>query len=266
MATRGSNGDYDSDTILLTDNNLLVKTAKKHYNEFKVPTSLVSAKKTIRHYTDDDKSDLDVKTSVNKIGEIINLSQSLNSLMWDKINHGASVESCLELYQDICKLAVLSGIEIDKAKKEFSINSTLEINMLKAKYKLLDKGRQVKPSFFKMITTENGFELSDNIKYKYYDTSMDYLQKIIARFNFREGREYKREVLPFMSIVKEPPNNYRDSFYYSNRDVIVETVKKAKEETRKLYVGYESKSNEETQLLRRHTLCRPVIGYGGAVG
>lgn len=169
--------------------------------------------------------------------------------MWDKINHGASVESCLELYQDICKLAVLSGIEIDKAKKEFSINSTLEINTLKAKYKLLDKGRQVKPSFFKMITTENGFELSDNIKYKYYDTSMDYLQKIIARFNFREGREYKREVLPFMSIVKEPPNNYRDSFYYSNRDVIVEAVKKAKEETRKLYVGYETKSNEEKEII-----------------
>ncbi len=68
--TRGSNGDYDSDTILLTDNNLLVETARKHYDEFKVPTSLVSAKKTVRHYTDDDKADLDVKTSVNKIGEI----------------------------------------------------------------------------------------------------------------------------------------------------------------------------------------------------
>ena len=99
---------------------------------------MTSSVKTARYYTQDDKADLDVKTSVNKIGEIINLSQQLNSLMWDRISKGASVESCMELYYDICKLAVLSNIEIDRAKREFTINSTTEINILKRKYKITD--------------------------------------------------------------------------------------------------------------------------------
>ena len=104
--------DYDSDSILLTDNKLLIETAKKYYNYFLVPTCLVEAKKTPRKYNDAHKADLDVKTSVNKIGEIVNLSQQLNSLYWEKINKGAELAVCEELYFDICKLSVLSGMEI----------------------------------------------------------------------------------------------------------------------------------------------------------
>jgi len=105
--------DYDSDTMLITDDALLIEVARRHYDEFLVPTNMTSSVKTARYYTQDDKADLDVKTSVNKIGEIINLSQQLNSLMWDRISKGASVEDCAELYYDICKLAVLSNVEIN---------------------------------------------------------------------------------------------------------------------------------------------------------
>ena len=105
--------DYDSDTMLITDDALLIEVARRHYDEFLVPTNMTSSVKTARYYTQDDKADLDVKTSVNKIGEIINLSQHLIRLMWDRISKGASVESCMELYCDICKLAVLSNVEIN---------------------------------------------------------------------------------------------------------------------------------------------------------
>lgn len=105
-------GDYDSDTILLTDNPLLVKRAVQNYGRFQVPTCFVSAQKIKRYYTDEQKADLDVKTSVNKIGEIVNLSQQLNSLYWHNINNGQGFEENQGLYEDICKLAVLSNIEI----------------------------------------------------------------------------------------------------------------------------------------------------------
>ena len=68
--------------MLLTNNTILITSALKNYNKFKVPTCFVEAKKTKRYYTNQDKSDLDIKTSVNKIGEIVNLSQYLNSVMW----------------------------------------------------------------------------------------------------------------------------------------------------------------------------------------
>ena len=128
--------DYDSDTILITDNEILINAAQRNYNVFKVPTSFVESQKTKRYYTSAQKSDLDVKTSVNKIGEIVNLSQFLNSILWDRVNKGAKTTECDELYKDICKLAVLSGIEIDKAKKEFVIDSGKELDILRKKYKI----------------------------------------------------------------------------------------------------------------------------------
>lgn len=237
--------DYDSDTMLITDDALLIEVAKRHYDKFPVPTNLTTSSKTQCYYTQSDKAGLDVRTSVNKIGEIINLSQQLNSLLWDKVSRGASIESCMELYNDICKLSVLSGVEIDKAKREFDINSGAEINMLKRKYKITEDEKTVKPLFFKMITTENGYDLSENTKYKYFHTSMDFLQKIISRFNFREGRECKRQVIPFMDMVKEPPYNLRQGYYYYQRDRIIEVIRAAKETRQKLFRDYDSLSHDQ---------------------
>lgn len=138
----------------------------------------------------------------------------------------------------------------DRAKKEFVINSTTELNILKRKYKITDDQRTVKPWFFKMITTENGFELSDNIKYRYFNTSMDYLQKAIGRFHFRNGRDKKKDVLPFMSIVKAPSGNVRQGYYYAQRDKIIGTVRSAKEETKKLYAGYDEMSPGDRETVK----------------
>lgn len=244
--------DYDSDTMLITDNELLIRVAQRNAGRFKVPTNMTTSVKTQRYYTEEDKADLDVKTSVNKIGEIINLSQQLNSLMWDKLSKGATFESRQELYEDICKLAVLSNVEIDRAKKEFVINSTTEIDILKRKYKITDDERTVKPWFFKMITTENGYKLSDRIKYRYFNTSMDYLQKIVSGFHFRNGRERKQTPLPFMSIVKPPVGNANQGYYYAQKEKIVTVIRAAKEETRKIYAGYDTMSTAEREAARQN--------------
>jgi hypothetical protein len=98
--------------MLITDNKMLVQVAKRNYHRFLVPTNLVESKKSKRYYTEEQQADLDIRTSVNKIGEIINLSQELQSYMWDQLNHGASFEDIRELYYDACKLSVMSGIEI----------------------------------------------------------------------------------------------------------------------------------------------------------
>lgn len=156
------------------------------------------------------------------------------------------------LYLDICKLAVLSGVEIDRAKKEFVINSGVELRLLKEKYKITDDSRTVKPWFFKMITTENGYALSDNIHYRYFNTSMDYLQKIISRFQFRAGREQKRTVTPFMSLVKVPQTqeDHYQGFYYQSKERIVQTIRKAKEDTRRLYIGYDGLPAADKEIIR----------------
>ena len=196
---RLSGADFDSDTMLLTDNPILIHAAKRNYERFLVPTSMVEAKKVVRHYTWAEQADLDIKTSVNKIGEIVNLSQELNTQLWHMLNAGVCFSDVEELYCDIAKLDVLSGIEIDKAKKEFAVNSVNEIKRLKQKYEIRDDdGRQVKPNFFGKIARMKGYYDSKRKNYRFHDTTMDYLQHCLNRF--RVGR--KRDgFLPFSELL-----------------------------------------------------------------
>lgn len=199
---RLSGADFDSDTMLLTDNEILIRAAERNYNIFKTPTSFVTAKKVKRYYTPEEQADLDIKTSVNKIGEIINLSQELNSLLWDKIYHGAVYEGIKELYYDICQLDVMSGIEIDKAKKEFDINNAKELDRMREKYKeeLSDEYNKKKmPHFFAHISRQKGYYNPEKKNYCKYNTSMDYLQTIVNGFKIKNP--YKKDWLPFVSIL-----------------------------------------------------------------
>lgn len=228
LLERLSGADFDSDTMMLTDNEILVTAAKRNYDNFPVPTKLVESAKRKRKYTNREKADLDIKTSVNKIGEIINLSQELNSILWDRINKGASIEDVMELYCDISQLDVMSNLEIDSAKRENPANNTRELQLLKKKYDVRDKkNRHIRPLFFKYIDGYKGYrddyhvyveqddefqklfktdkykdaqtikkESANNIviergrmSYQKHETSMDYLQKCINRFYVPRDKE-----------------------------------------------------------------------------
>ena len=56
---RLSGADFDSDTVLLTDNEILIRAAKRNYNTFKTPTANVSSDKVKRYYTPEQQADLD---------------------------------------------------------------------------------------------------------------------------------------------------------------------------------------------------------------
>ena len=245
---RLSGADMDSDTMLLTDNELLIQTARKNYGVYLVPTNCVSAQKTKRRYNSSDRADLDVRTSVNKIGEIVNLSQQLNSLYWEHLHSGKSIEANQELYWDICKLDVLSGVEIDKAKKEFTIDSGKEIDILKRKYHIEEDGKTLKPMFFKMITTENGYALPPDTMYRYFETPMDYLQKIISSANYRQARLTNKDIIPLMDIIKKP--TAKSGAYNIVRDKIIEMIKFYKTRIIETYIGYDDKDKAGKQLAR----------------
>lgn len=205
LLQRLSGADFDSDTMLITDNPILIKAAQKNYELFKPPTSLVQAKKHKRYYTPEQQADLDIRTSVNKIGEIINLSQVLNSLYWDRIAHGQTHEDNHELYCDIATLDVLSNIEIDRAKKEFEIDSVKELNKLRDKYnvqlaeRFQESNKKILPYFFSHISRQKGYYDPVHKKYVKHDTSMDYLQSIVTGFRIKHPQ--RKEFLPFVNVL-----------------------------------------------------------------
>lgn len=260
---RLSGADFDSDTVMLTDNEILIRAAKRNYNHFPVPTKLVESETRRRKYTDVEKADLDIKTSINKIGEIINLSQELNSILWDRLYHGASIDDVMELYCDIAQLDVMSNLEIDSAKRENSANNTFELQCLKKKYDIRDKkNRHIRPMFFKYIDGYKGYrddyyiyrEEDDDtyvkqdvvssfkdvqrikkdddkifvekgrMSYEKFETSMDYLELCINKF-----RTYSARVQPQkLSSMLIPIDLLNGQVYYPQVNKIVDLVRETK--------------------------------------
>lgn len=205
---RLSGSDFDSDSLLITNNKILINSAKKNYKYFKVPTRNINPPKSKRHYTFDDLADLDDKTSNNKIGEIVNLSQELNSLLWDMIaKSGETVESqyeyIKEIYYDVCQLDVLSNIEIDRAKKEFPVDSTAELKRMRHKYSgllTMTDGRKKMPYFLGYIADIKKYKNINRKDYQKYDTTMDLLHSCIG--GNRSSKSKGSNFLPLSEIFK----------------------------------------------------------------
>ena len=229
---RLSGADFDSDTLLITDHPLLIQAAEKNYHRFGVPTNLVESRKTKRFYTPEQQADLDIKTSVNKIGDIINLSQELQTNLWHQLNNGADFEEVRELYYDICQLDVMSGCEIDSAKKEFAMSNVGELQRLKKKWlRKYDQDRVLKPYFFEHLVKAKGYKISEKKAYTKHDTTMDFLAKEIDRY---KSPRVKSENLPIISIIDFPDYDSR-RVYYEQEEKILELVKNFREKSNALW-------------------------------
>lgn len=226
--------DYDSDAMLITDDKLLVEAADKYKENFKVPVcgipSMSKKGQTL--------AELDHDTSENKIGEIVNLSQKLNSIVWNEIHHGAPVEKILGIYNDVCKLAVLSGLEIDKAKRAYdNVNVGKELSALRKKY------NSTTPIFFKEID-EKG---KDN-EYEFYDTAMDYIYQAVRKFNFLKGKRKRINYMPISWVVGEntTSDNATD---YRHRDKIIEICEEYRKRIDRLYMEVRVVDDQEREVL-----------------
>lgn len=169
--------DFDSDTGLITDNEILINAAKKYYKKFNVPFNAVESHKLPKQYTMDNLAELDHRTSVNLIGEIVNLSQLLNSIYWNTLSDknfvGDRAKTLREIYKDICTLSVMSGLEIDKAKKFFDMDSEVELKEIRKKY----INNSSFPAFFEYL--DRSKNRKQQREYQNYDTTMDNLYRII---------------------------------------------------------------------------------------
>lgn len=227
-----SSADVDGDQVLITNNKILVECAKRLQNEkiingkkmsrFLISTDFTPKSSIKRKYTPLDLADTDIKCSQNKIGEIINLAQILNSLYWDIESKGATEEELLELYRDISNLNILSCIEIDRCKKISPVNATKELNKIREKYnlgkdkiKIKDKNGvkevnvNIRPMFFKYL------DGGKNYSFKYFDTGMDYLNDIINKktSNIKDKNEKTILIHELFSIEE---NKLNDKLNYRN--------------------------------------------------
>lgn len=226
--------DYDSDSMLITDDKLLVESAERYKEQFKVPVCGISSMSK----SGQTLSELDHDTSENKIGEIVNLSQKLNSIIWNEMHGGAPKEKILDIYNDVCKLAVLSGLEIDKAKRAYdNVNVGKELSALRKKY------NRPAPIFFKEID-----EKEKENEYEFYDTAMDYIYQAVKKFNFQKGKKKSVFYMPISWAIvdKTTSDNATD---YRHRDKIIEICDESKARISRLYMELRVADDQEKEVL-----------------
>lgn len=162
--------DYDSDFMLITNEKLLIDSFND--NEFKVPVCMASPSK--KKYTIDELYKLDNDICDNRIGQIVNLSQHFNSIYWEEKRKG-NFDNSKRIYDSIAKLAVLSGMEIDKAKRIYGVSCKNEIDIIKSNkpedYKAI-------PEFLDFISSSKQKTKNNSKETRKYATPMDDIYKI----------------------------------------------------------------------------------------
>lgn len=179
--------DYDSDVMLITDDNVLTKAAKRDYGKFPVPFNSLE----FAPAENLSLADIDRVISENLIGEVVNLSQKLNTIYWTMKNvYQIHIPiNADELYKDICILAVLSNTEIDKAKRIYAVDTEKTLKELREKYIKVYGRYFLEPEFWKSINiNEPGKRGKDYFK-DVAASPMAYLYK--ESFNDRPGKYAK---------------------------------------------------------------------------
>jgi hypothetical protein len=142
---RGNGLDFDSDSALIVLDETIYTRAlevqnfatpilmdKKYEDKYKLQAIVPNPKP--RYNTPDNLADLDDIISVNKIGEICNLAQVLNSYYWNEYYKDDADQNYLDaVYEQINILAILSNIEIDKSKHTFDLDMEDILNDIKVK-------------------------------------------------------------------------------------------------------------------------------------
>lgn len=209
---RLSGCDYDSDSMLLSNNEVLVDAAKKNYQVFKVPfTGFSSTNKKIKKLAKGKKENILLNLSViddeisnNVVGKIVNLSQLLNSHLWDKFGKDKRYYYN-DLYKKIATLAILSGADIDSAKRSFSFSTVKEYNRLKS-YARKEGYYDKIPLFFTILNREDNHKpkiskiKQEKEKKREFKTSMDYLWEIVNRSSFID--DVRTKTIPFFDLIK----------------------------------------------------------------
>ena len=259
--------DYDSDAMLITDDEQTVALAHAQKDRFCVPFCNIPSK------VKEGQSlvELDHNTSENLIGQIVNLSQKLNSILWDKLYNGAAQEVIDGIYEDICVLAVLSGIEIDKAKRAYE-NTPVggELARLSSKY-----GSE-RPQFFKTsddadiekivrYTNANDIEdeterkreqkirkkekrkeLQEKKHYTFYHTAMEYIYRLAQKIKFQKGRPQKIDYARIIDMIREPSAE-KNSTTYAKRDAIIRLCEEYKKILDGLYRELHTVDDDEKE-------------------
>jgi hypothetical protein len=175
--------DYDSDTLVLFDNKLLLELGKKCFGKYPVCINKVESQKKQYKLNDLDMCVIDnqLSTSQKNIGRVVNLGQQCMSTYWDLLAGGKTESELKSLMKKVDVMTVLSTICIDLAKKFYDIDIEKEIRNVDKTPELT----KLKPLFWKYISESK--TIADRVID--YNCPMDYLYNEMTGLDYANHRK-----------------------------------------------------------------------------
>lgn len=232
--------DYDSDSMLVSNNESLVEIAKICMRDYLVCINNIEGDKknyklnTYDHY----KIDQQLSNSQRIIGRVVNLGQLCMSAYWDAINSGNRGIEVEELLKKVDVMTILSGIAIDMAKKFYDIEMLKEIINVQNNKILKDKGK--KPNFWVHVSQNK--KIKEQIEpFKCpMDELMDYLSD-----NIDDAPDVK--TISFDSLIKDDLTTKRADKRQMDR--VLELIGNHRDEIIKIKTSTENEDKKRIQLL-----------------
>ena len=214
--------DYDSDTMLVTNDVMLVDGVKLCYDDLCVPVCKIDPVGKAEYSSSAvDLARLDRAIAENEIGNIINLSQFLNCLFWHRLMEGEYLDDLKPFYREICKLAVLSGMEIDKAKRLYDVDKYSVLRKLTKYRERFKEEHGELPNFYYFIT--GAYDKIDEDNTANLNTPMAYIYDSVEAYSVVSTRIKRVSLLSLfdLDITDKDTNDSR------SKARIVDVVAKA---------------------------------------
>ena len=236
--------DYDSDTMLVTNDEILIDGVKLCYEDLYVPVCKVDPVGKAEYSSSAvDLARLDRAIAENEIGNIINLSQFLNCLFWHRLKEGEYLDNLKPLYREICKLAVLSGMEIDKAKRLYDVDKYSVLRKLTRYRNKFKEEHGDLPNFYYFIIGNEDKIHEDNTAN--LNTPMAYIYDSVEAYNAISTRIKRVSLLSLFDldiIDKDTNDSHRKA-------TIIDAVTKAHKQLKLLKI--KERDDEDTKRITR---------------
>lgn len=189
--------DYDSDTMLVSNEKHLVEVGKKCFRKYEVCINAIQGKKKDYYLNNECHYDIDnqLSHSQRNIGRVVNLGQLCMSAYWDLINNGIDKNNTevSELLKKVDVMTVLSGIAIDMAKKFYDIEMSEEINYVSKTKALNEKDK--KPNFWVYVSQNKN--IKNNVEE--YKCPMDFLINELSTLD----RAHRKDSINMEEFLKD---------------------------------------------------------------
>ena len=237
--------DYDSDSMLVTNDQWLVNGSISGYELLKVPVCKVDPIGRSEYgNTPRSIAQLDQTIAKNKIGEIVNLSQFLNCLLWDALFTEQSEYVPLDIYHDICTLAVLSGMEIDKAKRLYAVDSAKVLARLRhyrQNFKKKNGGNL--PAFYKYIVGDESKDVGENTAH--LEAPMAFVHDAVDSFS---GRAAYSKTIPLSELFDLDATDVGANDTHKKQNII-EAVKETHTKITSMQTAMKNADEDEKRIL-----------------